>query len=176
MRLSGASKYVRVHATIQMHAHAMVYIRSMTSAAEKALDAIERIHAQAIPAIDRELQRANGIPLAWYRVLAELRPLDSRLTMSELADRVLLSRTRVSRLVDDLERALLVSRQTSDQDRRIAFASLTLEGHRRFLEATPVCEAAIKRAVETSSSLSALEQLSQAIVEILARPENQSRI
>jgi DNA-binding MarR family transcriptional regulator len=65
----------------------------------------------AMRTIDAELARAHAIPLTWYDVLLELNAApDRRLRMQELADRVVLSRTRVSRLVDDIVAAGLVTK------------------------------------------------------------------
>ena len=62
-----------------------------------------------VPLLDRELQATHHLPLAWYDVLLELNyGPDRRLRMSELGERVTLSRTRVSRLVDEMTAAGLV--------------------------------------------------------------------
>src|SRR3954468_8756310 len=64
----------------------------------------------AVRAIDTELAGAHAIPLTWYDVLLELDAApDRRLRMQELADRVVLSRTRVSRLVDEIAAAGLAT-------------------------------------------------------------------
>ena len=55
-------------------------------------------------------RRSCRLTLAWYDVLLELNSApDRRLRMSDLGERVVLSRTRVSRVVDELERAGLVA-------------------------------------------------------------------
>ena len=48
--------------------------------------------------------------------------------MSELGERVTLSRTRVSRLVDEMTAAGLVRREANPDDRRSAYAVLTTQG------------------------------------------------
>jgi DNA-binding MarR family transcriptional regulator len=57
--------------------------------------------------------------------------------MSELADRLLLSRSGVTRLVDRLVTEGLVERVTCDDDRRGQWAALTDAGRRRLRAATP---------------------------------------
>jgi len=57
--------------------------------------------------------------------------------MSELADRLLLSRSGATRLVDRLEVDGLVARVSCDTDRRGQWAQLTEAGHRRLREASP---------------------------------------
>jgi DNA-binding MarR family transcriptional regulator len=64
--------------------------------------------------------------------------------MGELGDRVVLSRTRVSRLVDELARAGLVTRTSNPDDRRSAFAELTRLGRDRLRAAAPVYLAGIR--------------------------------
>lgn len=73
-----------------------------------------------------------------YDVLVQLAGADERrLRMSELADRLLLSRSGVTRLVDRLVAAGLVERVTCDDDRRGQWASLTNAGLRRLRAAAP---------------------------------------
>ena len=65
--------------------------------------------------------------------------------MGDLGDRVVLSRTRVSRIVDELVANGLVSRDGNPADRRSALAAITLEGRRRLRAAAPVYLAGIAR-------------------------------
>ena len=58
---------------------------------------------RVLRAIERDLERARMIPLTWYDVLLELRAVEGGcLRMNELSERVVLSRSRVSRLVADM--------------------------------------------------------------------------
>ena len=100
--------------------------------------ALLQVHAALVPRIDRALQRAAGLPLSWYDVLLELAAAPGgRLTMGELAQRVVLSRTRVSRIVDELVAAGLVRREGNPDDGRSAFAVLTADGLARYRAAAP---------------------------------------
>ncbi|QEO08780.1 MarR family winged helix-turn-helix transcriptional regulator [Protaetiibacter larvae] len=110
----------------------------MHSDAERIWDSLLRFEALVLPRLDRTVQRATGLPLTWYDVLLELWLADGRLTMGELGERVVLSRTRVSRLVDELSRAGLVVREANPDDGRSSFAALTPEGLRRFQAARKV--------------------------------------
>src|SRR4051795_8993893 len=88
-----------------------------------------RVHAVVVPRLDRELQEAHGLPLTWYDVLLELNSAPQRrLTMGQLGSVAAVSRTRVSRVVDELVRAGLVARQPNPDDGRSAFAALTPAG------------------------------------------------
>ena len=65
--------------------------------------ALLKVHASLVPRIDRELQETHGLPLTWYDVLLELNAApERRLTMSQLGSVAAVSRTRVSRVVDEL--------------------------------------------------------------------------
>ena len=83
-----------------------------------------KVHAALVPLLDRELQEAHGLPLTWYDVLLELNGApDRRLTMGQLGSVAAVSRTRVSRVVDELVRAGLVAREPNPDDGRSAFAA-----------------------------------------------------
>jgi DNA-binding MarR family transcriptional regulator len=86
-------------------------------------------HARAVGAIERDLAAAGLIPLTWYDVLVALSEAPGeRLRLHELADRVVLSRSGLTRLLDRLEDAGLLCRQACPDDRRGAYAALTAEG------------------------------------------------
>ena len=95
-------------------------------------------HAQVRRQLERELQAEQALGLGEYEVLLLLlRADDRRLRMSELADRLGLSRSGVTRLVDRLAEDGLVERASCDTDRRGAWAHLTDAGHRRLRRASP---------------------------------------
>jgi DNA-binding MarR family transcriptional regulator len=95
-------------------------------------------HSGALRAIEDDLAGARMIPLSWYDVLLELNAApDRRLRMSELGEKVVLSRTRVSRVVDELERAGLVERQPDPDDGRASFAVLTADGRKELRRSAP---------------------------------------
>lgn len=79
--------------------------------------------------LDQELQHDAGMPHAYYEVLVRLSEVpDRRLRMSELADRSLSSRSRLSHAVARLEEAGWVRRETFAGDRRGQVAVLTEAG------------------------------------------------
>ena len=112
---------------------------SRTKLAADAWGALLQVHAELVPILDRLLRARTALPLAWYDVLLELSAApDRQLTMTELSERVVLSRTRISRVVDELTDAGLVRRQPNPADARSAFAVLTSDGLGRFREAAPI--------------------------------------
>ena len=103
-------------------------------------------HARLIEIIDAELVAAGCISLQWYDVLVELvEAPDRRLRMHELARRVVLSRSTLTRLVDRLEAEGLLARERSETDRRGANAVLTEKGLEALRQAWPVYARAIAR-------------------------------
>jgi DNA-binding MarR family transcriptional regulator len=111
---------------------------------QRAWGGLLHVYADLVPVLDRELRRTASLPLAWYDVLLELNAApDRRLQMGQLGEKVVLSRTRVSRLVDDLERGGLVSRASNPADGRSAYAEITKSGRDRLRAAAPVYLAAI---------------------------------
>jgi DNA-binding MarR family transcriptional regulator len=79
--------------------------------------------------LDQELQRDAGMPHAYYEVLVGLSEAPGhRLRMSELAQRALSSRSRLSHAVARLEEAGWVRRESCATDRRGQFAVLTPAG------------------------------------------------
>ncbi|MEV8512319.1 helix-turn-helix domain-containing protein [Dactylosporangium sp. NPDC051484] len=108
--------------------------------------ALLRVHAAITPLLDQELQAAHGLPLTWYDVLLELNAVPGRrLTMSALGAAAVVSRSRVSRIVDELVRAGLVERDANPDDKRSAFAKLTPAGRARLHAASPTYLAGIER-------------------------------
>ena len=85
-------------------------------------------HARVTELLDAELRERHDLPLAWYDVLVQLSEAGGDLTMSTLADRVLLSRSNCTRLVDRMQRDGLVERRPDPDDHRRVHAVLTADG------------------------------------------------
>jgi DNA-binding MarR family transcriptional regulator len=97
------------------------------------------LHAKLIARIDVKLTTAGQIALNGYDVLIELYEApERRLRMSELANRVVLSRSGLTRLVDRLEADGLLRREIDSDDRRGFFAILTDAGLSRLRAAWPI--------------------------------------
>lgn len=89
--------------------------------------------------LDRELRAAHDIGLDDYEVLVFLsESADGRLRMSELADQLLHSRSRLTYRIDRLVRSGLVRREQCPDDKRGMFAVLTDAGRALLAEAAPL--------------------------------------
>jgi DNA-binding MarR family transcriptional regulator len=128
--------------------------------AAQAWGSLLQVHAALVPELDHRLREATGLPLAWYDVLLELSAArDHRLTMSQLGERVVLSRSRVSRVVDDLTGAGLVRRDVHPEDRRSSHAVITDTGLARFREAAPIYLAGIDDRFASALTVRELQQM-----------------
>lgn len=95
-------------------------------------------HAQVARRLETDLLATSNLPLAEFDVLFQLDIAEGhRLRMSELADRVVLSRAGMTRLVDRLVADGLVARLKCASDARGAYAVLTEQGHERLDRARP---------------------------------------
>ena len=131
--------------------------------------ALLKVHAALVPRLDRELQDAHGLPLTWYDVLLELESApDRRLTMGQLGSVAAVSRTLVSRVVDELTRAGLVMREQNPDDGRSAFAALTPAGRAALRKAAPTYVAAVRREFADHVSDREAEVLARALRKVLA--------
>ncbi|MEV6805424.1 MarR family transcriptional regulator [Streptomyces sp. NPDC051132] len=87
-------------------------------------------------AVDRQLQQEGGMPHLFYSVLANLSDAPGRrLRMTDLAETLKITRSRLTYVVNRLERDGLVRRENCREDRRASLAALTDEG-RAVLERT----------------------------------------
>ncbi|MGN9840912.1 MarR family winged helix-turn-helix transcriptional regulator [Nonomuraea sp. H19] len=99
---------------------------------------MQRAQVRITRHLEAELLDAHDLPLASYDVLMQLAETpERRLRMNDLANRVLLSRSGLTRLIDRLQRDGLVSREACADDARGLFAVLTDRGAARLAEATP---------------------------------------
>ena len=131
--------------------------------------ALLKVHAALVPRLDRELQETHGLPLTWYDVLLELNGAPQRrLTMGELGSVAAVSRTRVSRVVDELVRAGLVAREPNPEDGRSAFAALTSAGRTALRKAAPTYVAAVQRQFADHLTAREAEVLAGALRKVLA--------
>src|SRR4051812_38331751 len=97
-----------------------------------------RVHTALVKELDAELAEAHDLPLTSYEVLITLESApDRKRRMAELADRVLLSRSGMTRLVDRLEREGLLMRDTCTDDGRGCYAVLTEKGADLLAQARP---------------------------------------
>ena len=88
--------------------------------------------------LSRDLAEKHGLTMADYEILVQLSEHpDQRIRMSELAERTLSSRSRLSHQIDRMVDAGLVTREACSDDRRGSFAVLTDKGWKTIVAAAP---------------------------------------
>jgi len=103
-------------------------------------------HATLIEKIETALAEAKLPPLGWYDVLWELEKAEGgKLRMHELARRIVLSRSNLTRLADRLEDAKLIEREDTPHDRRGYHCVITRAGLAMRRKMWPVYKAEIER-------------------------------
>jgi DNA-binding MarR family transcriptional regulator len=108
---------------------AVVAATRLTETELRAWQALLHAHHDLIGTLDRELREGHGLGFSEYDVLLRLaRAPDRALRMTDLAERVLLSPSGLTRLVDRLASRGLVERLTQPGDGRVALAALTEAG------------------------------------------------
>ncbi len=129
-----------------------------------------KAHATIVDRIDHDLAAAERLPLSSYDVLIELYEApEHRLRMHELAQRVVLSRSGLTRLVDRLEAEGFLTRDRCKTDRRGAYAVITEQGIAALRRAWPIYARGISQyfaqwltSEEAQVLGSALERIEQA--------------
>ena len=121
----------------------MDMIAGMTATAD-AWPLFLRAHAALTDAIGTRLSAAGLPSLLWYDALWALeRVPERRLRMGELAEAMVLSRSHLTHLVSQLEKAGLVRRSRSPEDRRGTYAALTAQGAAMRARMWPIYRTAI---------------------------------
>ncbi|AXO33122.1 MarR family winged helix-turn-helix transcriptional regulator [Micromonospora chalcea] len=124
----------------------------------------------------RELMQDAGLSEPDYDVLTDLSETpEQRLRLSELADRMLWSRSRLSHHISRMQQRGLVTREECATDGRGSVVVLTPAGRQAVEAAAPGHVAAVRRHLIdrlTPAEVSALGTLSQRVIDHLtARPE-----
>jgi DNA-binding MarR family transcriptional regulator len=95
-----------------------------------------RAHAAITRELSAQLQREHGLTLNDYEVLLHLSHADGAMMRRvDLADRILLTASGITRLLEGLERAEFVRKETCLSDARVSYAKLTDEGALKLREA-----------------------------------------
>lgn len=126
------------------------------------------VHARVLSRLELELRDETGMPLTWYDVLVQLAEApDGRLRMQELARRVLISKSGLTRLVDRLCAAGYLTREPDPEDGRGTLAVMTSKGRDALRAASPVHLAGVERAYLDRLSAREIDVLGGAFQSIL---------
>jgi DNA-binding MarR family transcriptional regulator len=119
--------------------------------------------------LDADMQRQHGLSGGDYGVLVHLSEEESgRLRMCDLAERLHLSPSGLTRRIDGLVRAGFVQRAQGPDDRRVVWAVLTPEGRQRIEDAAPDHVASVRRYVFDHLSRTQVRELGAALAALRA--------
>jgi DNA-binding MarR family transcriptional regulator len=119
-------------------------------------------HASILRVLDAELVAEHGLTTRDYEVLLYLSQADDRhLAMSALAERTMLTRSGITRLVDGLVAGGLIERLACPKDARVSYAQLTDEGYQKLFEASRSHVAGVRRLFVERFSDEELETLAE---------------
>lgn len=86
-------------------------------------------HSSVMRELEQAMEEEHGVALTWFDVLVHLEEApEGRLRLGELAESVILTRSGITRLVDRMVEAGLISREPCPGDRRGYYAVLTQAG------------------------------------------------
>jgi DNA-binding MarR family transcriptional regulator len=96
-----------------------------------------RAHAALTRELSAELVAEHGLTINDYEVLLHLaRAPEKRMRRVDLADRILLTASGITRLLEGLESSGLVERVQCSDDRRVVYARLTEAGSEKLRQAS----------------------------------------
>lgn len=111
--------------------------------------------------LDRELGAEHDLTSSEFEVLqllANAKP-DGKVRMADLAERVHLSQSALSRLVSRLEKDGLVCRNTCSDDRRAQWTEITAAGRTRYQAARPTHRKILREEADGCPQLAAASAL-----------------
>ena len=121
-----------------------------------------RAHAAVTRQFNAELLERHELTLNDFDVLAQLsRGPEHGLKRSELAERVLLTPSGITRLLEGLERAGYVRRGECASDARVTYAVLTDEGRKKLRAASRTHLASVEALLSERFARRELEQLAE---------------
>lgn len=121
-------------------------VRGLDDDEMRAWRSLVAVSTRLFERLDAELREEHDLSLADYEILSNLSEAPSRqLRMSQLADRAMVSRSRLTHHVNRMEAEGLVTRQACPTDRRGAFAVLTAAGMARVEAAAPTHLRGVRR-------------------------------
>jgi DNA-binding MarR family transcriptional regulator len=119
-------------------------------------------------AVEDDLQRGVGLPLAWFEVLLQVASApDGRLKMQDLAHSVLLSKSGITRLVDRMVEGGMLTRDAHATDRRIVYATATAKGRAALREALPIHAESLDRHFASVLTPAELRMITATLTKVL---------
>jgi DNA-binding MarR family transcriptional regulator len=119
-------------------------------------------HAAIVRELDASLLAEHGMTTRDYEVLLYLAQSDDRrLPMSALAERTMLTRSGITRLIDGLVASGLIERVSCNRDARVSYAQITDTGYAKLRNAGCTHVVSIERLFLAHFTPAEIEQLSE---------------
>jgi DNA-binding MarR family transcriptional regulator len=135
-------------------------LTTQTSAPESAFSRLFRAHASLTRELSARLVAEHGLTINDYEALLHLSHAeDGTLRRVDLAERLMLTPSGVTRLLDGLERDGWVKKGNCESDARVTYAVLTEEGRERLESAGRSHVAQVRAVFEERFSADELETL-----------------
>ena len=123
-----------------------------------------RAHATTTRLLNAELQAQHGLTINDYEALHVLsRAEGRRMKRVDLARRLVLSPSGITRLLEGLERTGLVERVACPTDLRVAYAQLTDAGAAKLVEASCGHEGSVRALLEEHLSPAEIDRLAEVL-------------
>ena len=146
----------------------IVRTRSLNALEEKTLRVFMRLLIVLPRSIDNDMQERAGLGLTKYLVLMTLSESPGRsLRMTDLAGRIAMSASRMTRVVAQLELDGLIDRSMNEHDKRSSVASLTDAGYERLENAWPAHLVAVRSLIFDHVDKADLPQLLRMLTTVL---------
>ena len=138
-----------------------------TSPAINAFVRLVRASIAVTRELSAQLQADHGLTINAYEALLQLAwAPDSRMRRVDLAGRLLLTASGVTRLLDGLEREGFVAREECESDRRVTYAVLTKAGRDKLREAGKTHTRQIRELMGAHFADAELEQLADLLAQL----------
>jgi DNA-binding MarR family transcriptional regulator len=150
-------------------------IRSLSPTYADAFLGLVRAGEHLERTLDSELRSAHGIGLRGFEVLLHLGAFspEGRLPLTQLTVQAPLSQSRMSRLVAELERDGLVSRETDERDTRAVIVAITEQGLSMLREAQDTHYDGLERHLFSRLTRDDIAQLAKVTRKLLGRVDDE---
>lgn len=134
---------------------------------------LHRAHRLLLVRVENALKSKGLPPLDWYDVLLELhREKSIGLRQYEIAEKILLNKHNLSRLLDRLEKNHLVERHACAKDRRGKLIKITDEGKKLLKQVWPVYSQSIQENFAAKLDADELVELDRVLSKVLSHRES----
>lgn len=124
--------------------------------------------------LSRELQEEFGLTITDYEILVRLSEASNKqMRMSELAQKTMLSRSRLSHQIDRLEDRGLVNRRSCEDDRRGQNCVMTNKGWDTLVAAAPLHVSGVRKHFVDQLTDAEYEALGKALGKVAAHLDEQ---